>query len=217
MKKVRVLVADDNTLLRESLCRLLENEEDFECVGVASDGEKAVELVKELAPDVALIDISMPQMDGIEAARHIKTECPDVAILMLTIYRYDHYVIGSLEAGADGYILKDVHPDELINAIRTAHAGSGVFNLKAVLRRLASASKRGDEVGIHRLGGRELEVLKSVARGHTNRSIATKLVISEHTVASRLINIFSKLGVTSRTEAVLRALKQGLLSINDIG
>ena len=139
MKKISIVVADDHTLFREGLRRLLNHEKDLECVALAQDGEEAVALTKQLMPDVVLIDIAMPKVDGIEAAKQIKSACPTTAVLILSAYKHDRYVYTCMRAGVDGYLLKNMPPDELTNAVRLVHAGQAVFNLEAtsgVLSRL---------------------------------------------------------------------------------
>ncbi len=218
MEKIKVLVADDHTLFSEALCPLLKSEGDMDCVALAEDGEEAVRLAKELLPDVALIDIEMPKMDGIEAAKQIKTACPTTAVIIVSGYKYAHYILASVEAGVDGYLLKHTPRRELINAIRMVHSGQGVFSLEAtakVLRGIATEKYR-EKISLGLLRPRELEVLKMTARGMTNKEIAAELCISPHTVGTHLVNIFRKLGVDTRTEATLYTLKEGLLTVNDL-
>ncbi len=218
MGKIKVLVADDHPAFREGLCRLLEDEKDLECVAKSSNGEETIRLAKELLPDVAIIDIAMPGINGIEAAKQIKAACPAIAILMISAYGYESYIVASLQAGAAGYLLKDVPLRELVNAIRFVHAGETVLNFKAagkILRRLA-AGRDEKRRGLEELHRRELEVLKLAAKGLSNKEIAAELVISERTVQTHLVNIFKKLEVGSRTEAVLHALKEGWLSPDDL-
>jgi len=211
ISKIRVLLADDHALFREGLRRILEAEADIECVGVAQNGEEAIRLIEELAPDVAIVDIAMPKVSGIEVAKRIKTTLPKTAILMLSAYKHDGYVIACMRAGVNGYLLKDMSPGELTNAIRVASVGEGVFNLEAtsaVLRRAFAIDNRNTPVptDLHR---RELEILKMLARGMTNRQIASELALSVHTVRTHLGNVFKKLGVSSRTEALACAAKHG--------
>jgi len=218
MGKIRVLIADDHPVFREGLCHLVEREEDLQCVATAANGEEAVRLAKEVLPDVAVIDIAMPNLNGIEAARQIKISCPTTAILMVSAFGYESYVLASLRAGAAGYLLKSAAPQELCNAIRSAYAGEAVFDLKAaskILARLA-AEKGEDQRGLEELQPRELEVLKLAAKGMTNKQIAERLFVSGRTVQSHLVNIFRKLRVGSRTEAVLRALREGWLTLDDL-
>ena len=187
-------------------------------MGRAADGAEAVRLAKELLPDVAIIDVAMPGINGIEAATQIKAACPGTAILMMSAYRYETYMLASLRAGAAGYLLKNIPLRDLINAIRLVHAGEGVFDLKAtskILSRVAGdkGEKRRDLEGLRR---RELEVLRLAAKGLGNKEIAAELVISERTVQTHLVNIFRKLRVSSRTAAVFTALKEGWLTLDDL-
>jgi len=218
MEKISVVVADDHALFREGLRRLLDHEEDIECVAVAQDGEEVVALTKQHVPDVVLIDIAMPKVDGIEAAKQIKSACPTTAVLMLSAYKHDRYVYACMRAGVDGYLLKNMAPGELANAIRLVHAGEAVFNLEAtsnVLCRLFHIrDKQG--VGADGLRSRELEVLKLATKGMNNKDIASQLCISEHTVRSHFGNIFRKLGTETRTEAVSLAFKKGLITVDDL-
>lgn len=218
MKKIRVLVADDHPVFGEGLCRLLNHEKDLYCIGVAADGLEAVKLAKELHPDVALVDVSMPKMNGIEAAKQIKRICPTTVVLMLSAYKYQHYVRACIEARADGYLLKTTPRRELIYAIRMAYGGQGVFNLEAtsnVLHGLASLKDK-QRAGLCRLHSRELQVLKLAARGMGNKQIASELGITSNTVGSHFVNIFRKLRVESRTEAVLYALNEGFITMDDV-
>lgn len=218
MEKIRILIADDHPMFREGLCQLLNNVVDLQCAATARDGAEAVKLAQELHPDVALVDIAMPNMDGINAAREIKCTCPNTAIVMISAFKYDQYIVASIRAGVDGYLLKDMERLELINAIRTVHSGKSVFDLKAtttVMRRLV-AEKGEVHAGVGDLKSRELEVLKLVARGIHNKDIAQQLNISNNTVRSHLVNIFKKLGVESRTEATVYALKEGWITIDEL-
>ena len=212
------MIADDHPAFREGLCQLLEGEEDLKCIAKPEDGEEAVRLAKELAPDVAIIDVAMPKLNGIEAAKQIKVACPNTAILMVSAFGYESYVLASLRAGAAGYLLKSAPLRELTNAVHSVQAGEGVFDLKAaskILQRL-SAEKGEEKRSPEELHRRELQVLKLAAKGISNKQIASKLSISERTVQTHLVNIFRKLGVGSRTEAVLHALKEGWLTLDDL-
>jgi DNA-binding NarL/FixJ family response regulator len=218
IKKIKVLVADDHPVFREGLCRLLEDEKDIEVVAQAADGKEAIKLAKELLPDVAIIDVVMPGVGGIEATRQIKAACPATAILMVSAYAYEAYILASLQAGAAGYLLKNALSSQLVNAIRLVHGGEAVFNFKAIsksMRRIIGdkGELKGSLEGLHR---RELEVLKLAAKGLSNKEIAAELFISERTVQTHLVNIFRKLKVGSRTEAVLHALKEGWLTLDDL-
>ena len=218
MDKIKVLVADDHPAFREGLCRLIDGEKDMECVATVPNGEEAARLAKELAPDVAIIDVAMPKLNGIEATKQIKAACPTTAILMVSAFGYESYLLASLRAGAAGYLLKSTPLRELTNAVRSVQAGEAVFDLKSaskILRRL-SAEKDAKRRSLEELHPRELGVLRLAANGMSNKEIAVELVISERTVQTHMVNIFGKLGVGSRTEAVLHALKEGWLTFDDL-
>lgn len=219
MGRIRVLLADDHVLVRQGTRELLEREEDIEVVAEADDGEEAVRLATSQCPDVAIMDIAMPKLNGIEATRQIKALHPATAVLVLTAYDDDEYIFALLEAGAAGYLLKDVHANELIKAIRAVYGGESVLHpaiARKVINRLAQpADKRTEESALDQLTERELEVLRLGAKGMTNREIARELVISVRTVQAHLSNVFSKMGVGSRTEAVVHALRKGWLTLED--
>lgn len=218
--KIKVILADDHALFREGTRNLIEQEEDIEVVGEASDGAEAVTLVSELKPDVALVDIAMPKVNGIEATKQIKEKNPATAVLILTAYDNDQYIVALLEAGAAGYLLKNVSGKELISAIRSVHAGESVLHpviARKVFGRLAGArSEQVKPAGEQELSEREIEVLKLAAGGMSNQDIAEKLFLSRRTVQSHLSNIFRKMDVGSRTEAILQALRTGLVTLDDI-
>jgi len=219
LETVKILIADDHAFVREGTRRILEQEPDFEVVAEAGDGDEAVKYACDLKPDVALLDVSMPRMDGIEATKQIKALCPSVAILVLSAYDDDQFIFGLLEAGAAGYLLKSVRGKEIVEAIRAVHAGESVLHpsvARKVLNRFANVSgklrkKRSPEV----LTEREMEVLKMVTRGSSNKDIADALCLSVRTVQGHLANIFNKLRVSSRTEAVVHALKEGWVTLDD--
>jgi DNA-binding NarL/FixJ family response regulator len=222
MGKIRIILAEDHVLVREGTRELLQREEDLEVVAEAGDGMEAVRLTAEHHPDVVIVDIAMPKLNGIEATQQIKAISPSTAVLALTAYDHDQYVFALLEAGAAGYLLKDVSTTELVEAIRAVHAGESVLHpaiarkvINYFAQRTDKAAKEG-EGPLDPLTEREMEVLKLAARGITNREIANELVISTRTVQVHLSNIFSKLGVGSRTEAVVYALRRGLLTLEDI-
>jgi len=220
MEKIRILIADDHALVREGTRQRLEREEDFEVVGEAADGEEAVKLTKQLKPNVAIIDIAMPNLNGIEATKRIKESQPSTAVLVLSAYDNDQYIYAVLEAGASGYLLKNVRGHQLVDAIRDVRAGEVVLDphvARKVVQWFSSLS-RGERVeGLpEHFSERELEVLKLAAKGMSNKEIAAELSLSVRTVQSHLGNIFDKLGVSSRTEAVLRALKEGWISLEHV-
>lgn len=218
MEKVKVLIVDDHPIVQEGLVRLLDSEPGLECVGIANNGEEAVEMARKLGPDVVLMDIAMPKMDGIEATKQIKSASPKTAILALTAYGHNQYVLACLKAGVDGYILKNASRSDLINAIIMAKSGSGVFNLGATMGIIRGLVVRGGKSGTSygALQPREIEVLRLVSCGLSNRQIAQKLSISVSTVGTHMINIFRKLNVNSRVEAILAALKRGIISSDEI-
>jgi NarL family two-component system response regulator LiaR len=219
MDKIRILLADDHVVVREGTRELLEREEDLEVVAEAGDGEEAVRLATNQCPDVVLMDIAMPKLDGIEATKRIKAINPAIAVLVLTAYDDDQYVFALLEAGAAGYLLKDVQTNELIRAIHAVYAGESVLHptiARKVVNRFAQPTGRPrEESAVEQLTERELEVLKLAAKGMTNRQIADELTLSIHTVQAHLSNIFGKLGIGSRTEAVLYGLRKGWLTLED--
>jgi NarL family two-component system response regulator LiaR len=219
MGKIKILLADDHVVVREGTRELLEREEDMEVVAEAGDGEEAVRLAFSQCPDVAIMDISMPKLNGIEATKQIKAKHPATAVLVLTAYDDDQYIFALLEAGAAGYLLKNVRSDELVEAVRAVHAGESVLHpmiARKVINRFARPKdEHGEKDSLNQLTEREMEVLKLAAKGMTNREIAQELVISVRTVQVHLTNIFGKIGVGSRTEAVLHALREGWLVLED--
>jgi len=220
MDRITILLADDHVLVREGTRELLEHEEDMTVVGEAGDGEEAVRLTTDLHPDVVIMDIAMPKLNGIEATKKIKAIHPDSAVLILSAYDDDQYVFALLEAGAAGYLLKDVPSQELVEAIRAVNAGESILHpaiARKVINRFASPrGKAAAEVMVERLSEREMEVLKLAAKGMTNMEIAKELVLSVRTVQGHLSNTFSKMQVGSRTEAVIQALRRGWFTLEDI-
>jgi DNA-binding NarL/FixJ family response regulator len=219
MEKIRILFAEDHLVLRQSVCAFLQREKDLIVVGEAGDGEEAVQLAGELTPDVIIMDISMPKLNGIEATRQIKAFQPLATILMLTAYDYDQYVSALLEAGAAGYLLKDVSASQLIDGIRAVHRGESVLHpviARKVLERFKRSEGYVQEGALSLLTQREMDVLTKAAKGLSNKDIAQELFLSVHTVESHLQGIFNKFGVGSRIEAVIQALKRGWLTLDDL-
>ena len=219
MDKIKILIADDHAVVREGTRRILEQEKDLEVVAEAGDGEEAVRQATSLKPDVAIIDVAMPKLDGIEATKQIKSACPAITVLILSAYDDDQFVFSLLEAGAAGYLLKSVRGSELVNAVRAVQAGESVLHpsiARKVLNRFARISREPKEKEPSEiLSEREMDVLRLVTKGLSNKDIADELCLSIRTVQGHLGNIFNKLQVGSRTEAVVRALKEGWVTIDD--
>jgi len=222
MDKIRVVIAEDHALVRQGTKQLLERYPDIEVIGEAADGEEAIAIVKSLRPNVVIMDVRMPRLSGIEATRKIKEEWPDVAILVLTAHDDDEYVFALLDAGANGYLLKTAEVEELVKAIRAVHAGQPALD-PLVTRKVVSQFMSGkslpdvmSQVGneMDGLTGREMEVLQMVGQGLTNKEVAQRLFISDRTVQAHLSNVFSKLQVTSRTEAVMLGIRKGWITVD---
>ncbi len=218
MDKIRILVADSCRGFQEGLCQSIGNENDLEVVAKAVDGEETIRLTKELVPDVAIINVNMPKVSGIQVAKQVIGICPTTAIIMVSTHTDESYFIASLGVGVKGFLLKHTHLSEIISAVRAVHAGDYVFHLKDVHDILGNVFREGTtkEASFRQLHPREMQVLKLTAKGMHNRDIGEALVISERTVQTHLVNIFRKLGVSSRTEAVLYALKKGWLTLDDL-
>ena len=222
MGKIKLILADDHALVRAGTRQLLERYMDLEVVGEAADGEQAVRLAKQLRPDLVVMDVRMPKLSGVEATRRIKAECPEVGVLVLTAHDDDEYIFALLQAGANGYLLKTAETEELVKAIRAAHAGQSALDpsvARKVVAQFASGKSLPEVMArvsdeFEGLTGRELEVLQLVGKGKTNKEIARDLYISDRTVQAHLGNIFSKLQVSSRTEAVMYAVHKGWISVD---
>jgi two-component system NarL family response regulator len=226
---IKVLIADDHALLREGLRKILEMESDLKVVGEACDGQDAVEKAATLHPDVILMDINMPNGGGLEATRIIRSRFPEINVIVLTIHDDDEYIVELVNAGAKGYILKDVEPARVIDAIHRVHEGEAFIPsdlMTKVFREFKRAAAYGRKsvpqpiypsllpektVNIDYLTSREQEVLQSIVDGHTNREIAKELFISEKTVKNHVTNILKKLDLSDRTQAAVYALRHGLV------
>jgi two-component system, NarL family, response regulator YdfI len=211
---IRLLIADDHLIVRDGLRLIFETDDDFELVGEAADGAEALRLAAALQPDVILMDLRMPGMDGLTAIERLKTEQPHIAVVILTTYNEDELLLGGLRAGARGYLLKDTGRQALFDAIRAASRGETLLTQDIIARLLAQppasppAERPGGEID---LTARELEVLAAAARGERSKEIAYRLGITERTVKAHLASIYNKLGVDSRAAAVAAALQKGLI------
>jgi DNA-binding NarL/FixJ family response regulator len=210
---IRILIADDHHVVRRGLAFFLRTQKDIEIVGEAANGIEAVDLARQLKPDLVLMDLVMPEMDGIEATKRIKSEMPEIKIMMLTSFSDQDHVIPALEAGASGYQLKDIQPDDLISSIRKIINGENQLHPKATSHLLAQLSHKGKEERnlLAELTKREVDVLGEIAKGKSNKEIATSLFITEKTVKTHVSNLLSKLELADRTQAALFAVKNHLV------
>ena len=214
---IRVLLADDHAVVRAGIRQFLERAEDILVVAEADDGLQAEALIQEHHPDVVLLDIQMPKATGIEVTRWVRAHARETGVLILTAYNDDPYVIAVLQAGANGYVLKTASPVEIIQAVRDVHAGKSAVNPAIAQKVLSYITQQKSEAPVETLTEREMEVLMSVARGLTNKAIAAALGISDRTVQGHIAHIFNKLGASSRTEAVMRAVSLGWIPQDVVG
>jgi DNA-binding NarL/FixJ family response regulator len=211
---IKIVIVDDHPVVREGIGAMLKREPDFKIVGEASNGQEAIEKARELSPDVMLMDLRMPEVDGVEAITRIKAEKPDIKFIILTTYSDDEYIFRGIAAGARAYLLKDAPRDELFKAIRAVSRGESLIQpvvASRLLDRLAELSKKSPSVDT--LSDREVEVLNLMAKGVSNKDIADQLSITQSTVKTHITSIFQKLDVTTRTEAVTTALKRGIIQL----
>ena len=213
-ESIRVLIVDDHPIVRQGLATVLEQQEDIAVVGQAADGVEAVAQARDLLPDIILMDLQMPQMDGVEAIAQILGDELDTNIIILTTYATDDYIFRGIEAGARGYLLKDSPPDEVVKAIRTVHRGDSLIEPRVASRlldRLGQLSHPPPPESV--LSQREIEVLQVMSTGAANKEIASQLLIGQSTVKTHIVRIFNKLGVNGRTEAVAEAVKKGIIQL----
>lgn len=210
--RIRLVVVDDHALFRRGLVGLLKDMLEFEVVGEAGDGQEALELIQKVQPDVALIDVNMPRMDGVQTVRAIRNLKLDVRILMLTISQNGEDLLGAIQAGADGYLLKNTEPEDLRRGIQHVAHGDGVLSPEVTAAVLKAASHKGAPEISAVLSDRELEVLGCLAEGQTTLQIASRLYISENTVKTHIRHILEKLEAANRTEAVSKAMQMGLIT-----
>ena len=216
MDVIKVLIVDDHTVVRDGLVTMLGRQSDFVVTGQAVNGLEAGEKARELKPDVILMDLRMPELDGVGAMNQIREQDQDVKFIVLTTYDTDEYIFDAIDAGAKGYLLKDASREDLFESVRAVHRGESLIQpgvAAKVLDRLAQMSRQARVGGPQVLSERELEVLRLMAAGAANKNIASDLAISESTVKTHVTNIFQKLEVNHRTEAVTQALQRGIIKL----
>jgi NarL family two-component system response regulator LiaR len=209
---IRVLIADDHAVVRQGLRTYLALQDDVEVVAEAGDGEAAVRAAEQHAPDVVLLDLAMPRLDGVAALRELREKAPEARVLVLTSFGEDDRLFAALRGGAAGFLLKDTEPADLVRAIRTAHAGQSTLSPAVATRVHAQLADGGRRRAIEVLTPRELEVLKLIARGRSNKRIALELGVAEKTVKTHVGHVLAKLDLTDRTQAALYAVREGLES-----
>lgn len=209
---IRIILADDHHIVRSGIRQLLEGEDDLQVLAEAGDGEEAQALIEKHKPDVAVLDIQMPKSSGIEVTRWVRAHFPEVGVLILTAYDDDPYVMAVLQAGANGYVLKTAHADDLVQAVRDVNEGKSALDPAITRKLMSNLFKRSEKITAEPLTDRELDVLRLAARGFTNKAIGIQLGISDRTVQGHLAHIFAKMHAGSRTEAVMRAVSLGWIS-----
>jgi DNA-binding NarL/FixJ family response regulator len=213
---IRVVLADDHTVVRAGIRQFLESAEGIQVVAEAGDGDQAVQAIEENSPDVAVLDIRMPEKTGIEVTRWVRANARSTGVLILTAYDDDPYVLAVLQAGANGYVLKSADAEDIIRAVRAVHEGQSALDPTIARKVMSHVSGSRLSAPVENLTDRELEVLGLAAQGHTNRAIGVQLGISDRTAQGHLAKIFNKLHASSRTEAVMRAVSLGWLP-SDLG
>jgi DNA-binding NarL/FixJ family response regulator len=220
MDKTTILIADDHPLIRDGIMQLFMKEADFEVVGQAADGEEAIKLTDEKSPDVVVMDIEMPNLDGLEATKQIKNTHPETSVLVLTVHDDEEYIAAILEAGAEGYLLKTTYGKELVQAIRAVRLGEFVLDTQIGPRVFQAFTRRSNKPASPSAGenltAREIEVMRLVGQGMTNEEISREINVSVRAVKGYLSEIFAKLGVSSRIEVITSCLHAGILSLEDI-
>lgn len=209
MGAIKVLVVDDQALICDGIAKLLEGERDIEVVGKAYGGQEAIEKAEQLKPDIILMDIRMPEVDGISATRQIKAKNSSIQVIAISVYEEDDLIMQMFRAGAVGYVLKDISLENLINAIKNVYKGTTMINPR-ISRKLLNLISTDQKVG-EALTPREVEILREVAKGKSNKEIAEELYLSESTVKTHISHIFQKLNIKTRSEAILYAVKKGLI------
>jgi len=208
---IGVLLVDDHAVVREGLRTFLELQDGIEVVGEAADGEEGVREAERLRPDVILMDLVMPKLDGVEAMRELRRELPETRVIVLTSFAEDERLLPAIQAGAAGYLLKDVRPTELARAVRAAHAGEALLDPAVAARLVEAIAQAPGEEPVERLTPREREVLEMIGHGLPNKLIARRLEVSEKTVKNHVTHLLAKLGVSDRTQAALYAARTGLV------
>jgi two-component system, NarL family, response regulator LiaR len=208
---IRVLIADDHAVVRQGLRTFLALQDEIEVVGEAADGQEALEAAQRLEPDVALMDLVMPRLDGIHAIRAIREASPSTRVIVLTSFVDEDRMLPAVRAGAAGYLLKDVQPQELVRAIRTVHGGEALLHPTVVAKLMEAVAGDGRAGPAEVLTDREREVIALIARGYANKRIAFELGVSEKTVKTHVSNILGKLGLSDRTQAALYAVREGIV------
>lgn len=219
MTKIRILIADDHRVVREGLAAILKSRSDMDVVGEAINGFEVIEKTKALKPDVILMDISMPQMNGVEATRAVRKISPEIGIVVLTMHDDDATIFELVRTGVHGYLLKDADSSEIVKAIQSIYKGESIIHPSIARKILGEFSQLGPEQvkkaprQMYNLSGREVDVLRRVAKGKTNKEIASELHLSEKTIKNHVRNIFHKMGVYDRTEAAMKGVQEGIIDL----